>query len=178
MKKKAIREIGAANLNWLFRHEEIKKNKEAELYQELFYDIVWKQAAVVGVVKSLPFELDTAPVMTQGWAEGKQIVVPKTTKNGLVFHQITAESVFVESAFGVEEPAIEKEIKLSEIDLLIVPGLIFKINGYRVGFGGGYYDRVLKDFQGKSCSLVFSEQIQESWQIEEFDQRVDKLFIR
>ncbi|MBL1227365.1 5-formyltetrahydrofolate cyclo-ligase [Enterococcus sp. BWR-S5] len=177
MEKKKIRTLGLANLNWLYRNEALKKTKEQHIVQQLFADEYWLEAETIGVVKAVPFEFDTVPVIGKAWAEGKRVTVPKVENKEMFFHQITAESLFVRSSFGVEEPAENKEIPLAEIDLLIVPGLVFTTTGFRVGFGGGYYDRVLERFQGNSCSLVFSEQIQESWQAEAFDQRVNKLFI-
>ena len=177
MEKKKIRTLGLANLNWLYRNEALKAVKEQHIIQQLFADTYWQQAKTIGVVKAVPFEFDTLPVIGKAWAEGKRVTVPKVENTELAFHQITPESLFVRSSFGVEEPAERQEVALTDIDLLIVPGLVFTTAGFRVGFGGGYYDRVLENFRGNSCSLVFSEQIQESWQAEPFDQQIDKLFI-
>lgn len=58
-----------------------------------------------------------------------------------------------------------------------MPGIVFTLEGFRIGFGGGYYDRFLEQYQGETCSLVFSEQIQENWQVEPFDLPVKRLFI-
>lgn len=79
------------------------------------------------------------------------------------------------SSFGVEEPLVFEKVVKDEIDLLIVPGLIFSSEGYRIGFGGGYYDRFLKDFQGPTVSLAFGEQIRDDWQPENFDIPVAKI---
>ncbi|MCB5956057.1 5-formyltetrahydrofolate cyclo-ligase [Enterococcus sp. CWB-B31] len=178
MDKKGTRKLGKANLHWLHKNNEIKKNKEQLIREQLFSDQLWIAAQTIGVVKSMPFEFNTLPVIEQAWSEGKKVAVPKTEKKGLFFHSIHTESTFVKSSFGVEEPAEHAVISLAEIDLLIVPGVVFTTDGLRIGFGGGYYDRILEQYSGASCSLVFSEQIQEGWQAESFDQRVDKLFIR
>ena len=50
---------------------------------------------------------------------------------------------------------VEKE----QIDVIVVPGVVFDRNGYRIGFGGGYYDRYLQDFEGLRVSLAFQEQL-------------------
>lgn len=178
MEKKKIRTLGLANLNWLYRNEELKAAKEQQIIQQLFADECWLAAKTIGVVKALPFEFDTLPVIGKAWSEGKQVTVPKVENGWMEFHQITPESLFVRSSFGVEEPAEKQETALAEIDLLIVPGVVFTVEGFRVGFGGGYYDRVLENFKGNSCSLVFSEQIQECWEAEAFDQQINKLFIK
>lgn len=177
MEKKKIRTLGLASLNWLYRNKELKAAKEQQILQQLFEDEYWTQAQTIGVVKAVPFEFDTSTVISKAWAQGKQVTVPKAENTQMTFHRIMPESLFVRSSFGVEEPADEQETALQEIDLLIVPGLVFTVAGFRVGFGGGYYDRVLEEFQGNSCSLVFSEQIQECWKAEAFDRQIDKLFI-
>ena len=79
------------------------------------------------------------------------------------------------SDFGVEEPLVQQQVEKSEINLLIVPGLIFSSQGYRIGFGGGYYDRFLTTFQGQTVSLAFSEQLRDDWQPAEFDIPVKKI---
>ncbi|NLM66896.1 MAG: 5-formyltetrahydrofolate cyclo-ligase, partial [Enterococcus sp.] len=44
------------------------------------------------------------------------------------------------------------------------------------GFGGGFYDRYLADYQGETCSLVFSEQLYDDWEVEDFDIPVQKIY--
>jgi 5-formyltetrahydrofolate cyclo-ligase len=62
------------------------------------------------------------------------------------------------------------------LDLLIVPGLAFSKKGYRIGFGGGYYDRFLSAFDGKTVSLVFGEQFNDQWTPDVFDIPIDKIY--
>ena len=65
---------------------------------------------------------------------------------------------------------------MKEIDLIVVPGLLFSSRGFRIGFGGGFYDRYLADYQGETCSLVFSEQLYDDWEVEDFDIPVQKIY--
>ena len=48
----------------------------------------------------------------------------------------------------------------SQIDLIHVPGLTFTREGYRIGYGGGYYDRYLENFAGQTMSTIYPCQIQ------------------
>jgi len=52
---------------------------------------------------------------------------------------------------------------------LIVPGLVFNEKGYRIGFGGGFYDRFLADYHGKTVSLAFDFQVMKEIPTESFD---------
>ncbi|MBO1306563.1 5-formyltetrahydrofolate cyclo-ligase [Enterococcus sp. 669A] len=148
------------------------------IYREFFQSDLWQAAKSVGVTIATDFEFPTAPLIQQALAEGKKVAVPKSLpKRQLVFYWINESTTFVASKFGVEEPVSEAVADPTELDLIIVPGLIFKNNGYRIGFGGGFYDRFLSSYSGKTASFVFSEQLMESWQPEPFDLPVQQLFI-
>lgn len=178
MNKTLARTMGIANLTWLSQQSVLKQTKEKQLHQALFVSQEWQTAKTIAVTKSLPIELDTTAIIQEGWAASKTILLPKTGPNKhLAFHKVEPHTPFVTTQFGVEEPVVEAIYHPSSIDLIVVPGVIFTINGYRIGFGGGYYDRFLASYQGMTCSLVFSEQVQEGWTSEAFDQPVQKVFI-
>lgn len=69
------------------------------------------------------------------------------------------------------------EVKSEDIDLMLVPGLAFQRNGWRIGFGGGYYDRFLAKCPQKTLSLVFPPQLYETgyWEGESHDIRIDEI---
>lgn len=66
-------------------------------------------------------------------------------------------------------------ITSDQIDLIIVPGLVFDRRGYRIGYGGGYYDRYLQTYQGLKISLAYSFQTTDTLPHEEFDIPVDHI---
>ncbi|GGC75367.1 5-formyltetrahydrofolate cyclo-ligase [Enterococcus wangshanyuanii] len=178
MEKARLRTLGLANLKWLHDHPALKEQKEYLISQQLFNDPLWQKAQTIAITKPMDFEFDTHILLKQGWAEDKVMLMPVTkTERRLSFHSVRPETKFEKTAFGVEEPVDEPEVGHEKIDLLIVPGIVFTRSGFRIGFGGGFYDRFLLQFQGETCSLVFSEQIQEHWPIESFDQPVKRLFI-
>ncbi|MHC5229851.1 5-formyltetrahydrofolate cyclo-ligase [Enterococcus sp. LJL99] len=179
MEKSSVRKEGLKRLKKLQQMTILKQQKENEISQALFNDVWWQESNVIGLTKSMDFEFDTSIILKKGWSQGKKMVMPRVIKGRqMSFHQILPETIFEKSSFGVEEPMDAQLVALEEIDLLVVPGVVFKQQGFRVGFGGGYYDRLLANFQGYSCSLVFKEQIQEEWQVDSFDLAVKKLFIR
>lgn len=178
MEKVRIRKLGLANLKWLQEHPKLKEQKEQIISQTLFNDLCWKNAETIAITKSLGFEFNTHILLNKGWQEGKQMLMPIAGKDRvLTFHKITPKTIFETTEFGVEEPLEALAVSDEQIDLLVVPGIVFTHDGFRVGFGGGFYDRFLKHYQGETCSLVFSEQIQENWPVEDFDLPVKRLFI-
>ncbi len=156
-------------------------------YEQLSYMIgstlietdVWKNSSTIGLTVSRSPEVDTWQLIREGWKQGKKIVVPKcipSTKE-MSFRNISDFTELEDSFFGLFEPIESRtdEVPKNEIDLLVVPGLIYNRKGYRIGFGGGYYDRFLEGFSGQTVSLAFSRQLTEELPIEEHDIPVDKV---
>ena len=157
-----MREQGlTGSSNWI---TEQSKTKRADHSVLLFASKEWLEAESIGVIRSLPFEFDTKPILSADFTPGKQIAVPRSVRKKLHFYQVEPQTEYQLSSFGVEEPLSQKKIDALDLDLLIVPGFDFSHEGYRIGFGGGYYDRFLADFQGKTVSLVFAEQFDVRWQ--------------
>lgn len=150
-----------------------------EIAQWLYRDPDWKNADTIGITISKMPEVDTYQIIRKAWEENKRIAVPKCipeTKT-MVFRALTAFNELESVYYGLFEPIVEltKEVPKEEIDLMIVPGLGFTKEGYRIGFGGGYYDRYLQDYKGKTLSLAFSLQIVPSLPIEPHDIPVSKI---
>lgn len=75
----------------------------------------------------------------------------------MVFHAYDSQNLMMHS-FGMAEPAPHlPQVPPAEIQLVLVPGLAFDRCGWRLGYGGGYFDRFLKDFSGVSAGVVFQD---------------------
>lgn len=86
------------------------------------------------------------------------------------FYLINSLDELKKSSFGILEPSNQSKIINKEnIDLLIVPMVAFDSNHNRLGYGGGYYDRYLKNYAGKVIGLAFSFQQTEALPVESFD---------
>ncbi|MFV0557529.1 MAG: 5-formyltetrahydrofolate cyclo-ligase [Enterococcus sp.] len=175
--KKELRQQGLAQMRELTNQPESKKLKEHQILEQLFQSRLWQDARTIGVTRSIALELNTQPIFERGFAQKKQLVVPKSLANReMIFYQVDETTQYEVTNFGVEEPLSEQVVHAEMIDLLIVPGVVFTPNGYRIGFGGGYYDRYLQSYPGRTCSLVFSDCLNESWQPESFDIPVEQIF--
>ena len=124
----------------------------------------FQSARVVMLYLSMPLEVDTSPLALRAWQAGKSVVVPKVSwdQRRMLPTEITSlTSGLTTTSQGMREPMSGSPIPIDLIDLVIVPGLGFTNNGYRIGRGMGFYDRFLaqRDFIGVSCGLAFEEQI-------------------
>ena len=177
MDKKERRQFAIQKLKKLARQSDLKDKKENQILALFFASKQWRNAQSVALVKAVDFEFDTDKVMQQAFLEGKKVLVPKSLpERQLAFYEVDKQTEYKTTKFGVKEPLSNLFLPKEEIDLIIVPGLLFSSQGYRIGFGGGFYDRYLADYQGKTCSLVFSEQLLDDWEVEKFDIPVQKIY--
>ena len=159
--------------------KDMKEKIERTLCSHLFNSHLFKNASVIGTTFSQYFEWDTSLIIEKAWKNGKTIVAPKTypMKRELHFFKIDSNSKLEKGFKGILEPDEEscEKIDKNKIDLLIVPGIVFDKYGYRIGFGGGYYDRFLTDFNQATISLASKLQLIEKIPVQSFDIPVDFL---
>lgn len=177
VKKKDLRESMLEELGKLSEDERMTISKN--LHEVLFQSDLWKKAETIGIYISFDTEWDTKKIIEEAFKSGKIVAVPKTIPEtkGMKFYQIQDLSQVQKGHFGIQEPIIEKATYLDKdkIDLLVVPGLIFSEDGYRIGFGGGYYDRFLANFIHSTVSLVSRKQLREELPINHYDLPVNYL---
>ena len=108
-------------------------------------------------------EVETRHIIEAFWKMGKTVAVPKCEPETrtMTFYTITDFSQLEKVYMGIEEPIADRAeyVAKERIDVMIVPGVVFNEAGYRIGFGGGYYDRYLPGFRGETVSLAFEEQV-------------------
>ncbi|MBY0122388.1 5-formyltetrahydrofolate cyclo-ligase [Bacillus sp. S/N-304-OC-R1] len=145
----------------------------------LYQDEYWRDAKTIGLTISRQPEVDTYQIIRRAWEEGKQVVIPKCLPKNreMIFRTLNQFDQLESVYYGLLEPIESEttEICPSSIDLLIVPGLAFTESGYRLGFGGGYYDRFLTKYNGHTLSLAFQLQIVSQLPVETHDIPVEKL---
>lgn len=98
---------------------------------------------------------------------------PKVSGNNIEIYWVNHFSQLVPGFRSILEPLYGKGITLSEIELILVPGIAFDLRCFRIGYGGGFYDRLLKERDSLAIGLAYDEQIIEKIPNEPFDQKVD-----
>ena len=135
-----------------------KKQADSWLTQRLLSSVAYQKSQVIATYLSMPHEVSTAAFIRQAQLDGKRVLVPKTYGQGRMIFVDYDESRLQKSSFGLMEPISEEAVDKTEIDLIHVPGVVFNSQGFRIGYGGGYYDRYLADFAGASISSIYSFQ--------------------
>lgn len=139
----------------------------------------WKKAQTIATTVSGGIEVSTEPIIKAAMAAGKKVYLPKTMpKRQMAFLPFNGADSLVKSDYGLMEPEYNEDLVNQEPDLVLVPGLAFAVDSnYRVGFGGGYYDRFLANYQGKTIALVPTAMRFETadWEIKEHDIKIQKL---
>ncbi len=108
-------------------------------------------------------------------AREKELILPKVSGKELLLLRVDYPLKLIRGSFGVYEPAEGQEIKPEEVDFILVPGVVFDLRGFRIGFGKGYYDRLLREIRGLKVGVAFSFQVLGSIPHDPWDVPVDVL---
>jgi 5-formyltetrahydrofolate cyclo-ligase len=171
MDKKEIRSNMIEKLKQMSIEE--RENKSKIITGKLIETKVWKEASVIATTIPMDHEINTSFLIKAAWNEDKTIVVPKCihkTKE-MKFYKIMSFSDLEKGYFGIMEPIISRceEVVKENIDLIIVPGVAYTKEGNRIGYGGGYFDRYLENYNKSFLSLAFQCQIIDKLPCEQHD---------
>ncbi|SER21314.1 5-formyltetrahydrofolate cyclo-ligase [Piscibacillus halophilus] len=163
----------------LLKHitKEQKKQYLKDISNRLYQTHWWKNSDVIALTIARDIELDTLPIIEEGWKQGKQIVIPKCYPDNhlmnfyLFTNQHELENVYLDLYEPKEDP--KKLVQPNQIDLIIVPGLLFDFQGFRIGYGGGYYDRYLANYPHSKISLAMEQQLVKHVPHDQYDLPVD-----
>ena len=105
-------------------------------------------------------EVDTRLLIQRSWALGKTVALPRCVPgtNEMEFFILTSFAQLEEGSFGVMEPRPERCELLRDFSdaLCVVPALVYDKKGFRLGYGKGFYDRFLSEFNGESIGMIYS----------------------
>ncbi len=162
MDKKKIRE----DTLFIWKNMKNKRDVEQAMYARLFRLKIWKKANVIGLTHSRDTEWDTTFLIKKAWSQGKIITIPKSNplNCNMQFYQYQQGDKLENVWQDIKEPIANptNRVEKNKHDLIIVPGISFNKKGFRIGYGGGFYDRYLTDYDGQTLSLAANFQIQSS----------------
>lgn len=152
-----------------------KSNAAEKITDKVLDSREWISAETVLLYVATLREPDTSAIIGAAIESDKLVTLPRRNKaTGLYEPAIIAcpEHDLVPGSFGIYEPNERcHTVPWESINLIIAPGVGFDKQGYRLGHGGGFYDRMLPRIKGTKLGLAFDVQIVDELPREEHDQR-------
>jgi 5-formyltetrahydrofolate cyclo-ligase len=134
-------------------------------------------AGTVMAFWSFGSEVDTAPLIERLLADGRTTAMPRIEGTHVVPVAYRPGDEVRETSFGAFEPLEGRVLDATDLDLVVVPGVAFDDAGRRVGYGGGFYDRLLPGLRPgvPAIALAFSVQLVPEVPTGGMDRRVDAI---
>lgn len=156
---------------------ELDRQKKEELDLKVLSRVTsleaYKSCDTLFIYVSMPQEVDTYKLIAHALACGKTVAVPHCGENRgeMSFFSIAGADELVPDRYGIPAPVTcgKEPLLPKQGDLCIVPGLSFDSEGYRLGYGAGYYDRFLEDNPVMTAGLCYEFALCDSLPHESFD---------
>ena len=133
---------------------DLKTALDAAVRHQIEFSDQYQGAACVAMYFPIHGEVDLLPL----WMGcGKTVVFPRVDGEAIVFCPARTMREFAPGAFNIHEPKTPP-VCIEHIDLILVPGLIFDRSGLRLGYGMGFYDRLIKAYPGIATMGVCQEE--------------------
>lgn len=145
-----------------------------EIIQDEVLKIIQPYRTIMSYV-SLPKEVPTFKILSKVLEDKKTLIVPKTVEEGIIPVRIESLSELYPGAFNVLEPITSTPYDISNLEVIIVPGIAFNTELHRIGHGKGHFDRFLKSLPDKvlKIGLAYDFQIIDEEFKDEWDERMD-----
>ncbi len=149
---------------------EVRKAQDKALFKAFLMQDCVKKAATVQVYWGVGDEGETTDLISALLAMGKRVALPRCLPGRGMEARLYRGGRLTRSSFGIPEPGEDCPLVSREnLDVILVPALCYDRKGFRLGQGGGYYDRYLQGYEGTAVGLCYRELLQEQLPREEHD---------
>ena len=164
--------------NYIRQRKQVVTETDKSLDAQRVFDKIelmseFEEAHTVLLYWSMPDELPTHNFIVK-WSKRKQILLPVVKDDDMLIKPFSGKEDLKRSTFGIWEPDSQKEY-MSQIDLVIAPGIAFDKNKSRLGRGKGYYDRFFVNKRIVKIGIGFDFQLLESVPTQQYDIKMDKI---
>lgn len=156
-----------------------RERRENEMVKALLIDERVNCSKVISVFVSFGSEINTHGLIEALLSVGKRVVIPSIDESDkMVMKEIKfLDDLDVIGRYGIKETSSPAVLEKTEIDLMIVPGLAFDKQKYRLGYGKGYYDGYLEGSNMKTIGLGFLEQAIDELPADSWDIPLDDVLL-
>ncbi len=178
-RKNALREEYRRRRLELTENAELKAAADLAVVDKIASLTSYRYAADILFYYPKADEINLLPLAEKALADGKNIYFPKVFAAGVMeYRQVTdLSSQFTDGVFGLREPAdgcpvLDKSLPRGSV-LMIIPALSVDREGYRLGYGKGYYDRYLSDFSATAVTVVYHKLLADRLPRGRYDKKAD-----
>lgn len=148
------------------------KIASSRIQENLRKVLYYRNAKTIAGYHAVGSEVRTRDILQEILNSGRELCLPRIEKNDIVFRKISGFSDLEIGNFTVMEPKERCEVS-ENIDVILVPAIALTRQGYRLGYGYGYYDRYLHKVQSKKIGLSYAKQLVKSIPLDNHDVKVD-----
>lgn len=154
----------------LSKEERLKR--EETINEKLKALSVFENVETVAIYMPIRGEVNILPFAECMKGRKKEVFLPKVVGRKLLFGRYSGD--LIEGTYGILEP-VKAKVLPSEIEAFVVPGVAFDFDCNRLGYGGGYFDRIIAERKPYQCfvGVGFSFQVLNALPTDEWDERVD-----
>ncbi|OCF93606.1 5-formyltetrahydrofolate cyclo-ligase [Gilliamella sp. wkB7] len=129
-------------------------NAQNTIYQQITQHQSIKLAKNIAIFLSFDGEVETKPIIEYLWQQNKSVYLPVIhpfASSHLLFLKYTPQTPLIKNKFNILQPALNvlNVLPCQKLDIIFTPLVAFDERGYRIGMGGGYYDRMLANYQSQ-----------------------------
>lgn len=140
------------NLNKIIDNKEIR---DSNIISKIINLDVFKKSQNIGIYYPINNEVNILNIFKI--IKNKNYYLPKVMNNEIIYLYLEDMNNLIKDKFNIYVPNNNKIIIKNDLDLIIVPGLSFNKDNYRIGYGKGYYDRFLKDYNNYKIGVTYKE---------------------
>ena len=151
-----------------------RERRSAEICRTLESHIAVCGARVAALFSPLPDEPQITALIDRLSCR-MAVVLPRVEGDTMQFY-CYSPGLMRQGAFGILEPVGEEPVKPGEIDVVVVPGVAFTVDGARLGRGKGYYDKLLPFLHSYNIGICYRFQARDEIPCEPFDRKMDEVW--
>jgi len=157
----------------------VRKAKDESIRRRLLALPEFIRARTILFYASFRSEVDTIELLRDSILNNKTVVLPRVNmqNSSLTLYEIHTVEDLAPGCYGILEPTAneDKSVNDAGIDLMIIPGVAFDEHRNRLGYGKGYYDRLLSHKNALAVGLAYEEQILAHIPADAHDIKMDKI---
>ena len=149
-----------------------KEFKDDMIFKNLLKSIDFSKYNQILIYVSTEEEVDTLNIIKY-FLSTKKIAVPKVENGVMDFYYIKSLSELKRGFYNILEPITNNKVEDYSNSICITPGICFSKEGYRIGYGGGFYDKFFSEHKMYSVGLCYKVCLLDKIEIDEYDKKVD-----